>query len=136
MQMFSETEPQELASCEKQEYVVGFSTVGQDEMNANQQVDYLTHEVPEESLENPEVLCDLVTCAKTQPYILDIDLDFFVLQARNQPSKPEWIRAAYDACTRWLDPTCEFWRGMDVRLTKEIAKKSPSSKLFVPEALL
>jgi len=61
------------------------------------------------------------------PYILDIDLDFFV--SGNAPGRPPWLESGLScpaACRRWAEPNCSLWHHLEDALA--------GGSLFSPRA--
>eukprot|EP00401_Gymnodinium_catenatum_P041025 CAMPEP_0117545258 /NCGR_PEP_ID=MMETSP0784-20121206/46001_1 /TAXON_ID=39447 /ORGANISM="" /LENGTH=417 /DNA_ID=CAMNT_0005342097 /DNA_START=56 /DNA_END=1310 /DNA_ORIENTATION=+ len=74
-------------------------------------------EVPEEDLfevcvsDTCSGMENLIAALRSQPYILDMDLDFFVSDSA-LPSRPPWATHGSDChrpCRRWSQPECEIW---------------------------
>ncbi|CAK0798795.1 unnamed protein product, partial [Prorocentrum cordatum] len=69
-------------------------------------------EVPERALLRSEVAWGIVEQLRAVgPWLLDVDLDFFVWGAA-VPGRPPWAEIGPDchACLRWPETDCAFWR--------------------------
>lgn len=77
------------------------------------------HEVPEQSLSEIGVTDDLVRRLRNEPYILDIDLDFFVWD-HAVPGRPPWCKVGLQCegriCKQWTDASCPLWQELELRL--------------------
>lgn len=119
-------------------------------------------EAPEESLEDRGLNGARAMWGQggqRRPYILDIDLDFFVWDGA-EPGRPPWLEsglACPPACRRWAEPNCSLWHELEDALREswprfqpgacaesavaawhglDLDTKAPLSALHLPERLL
>mmetsp|Transcript_123322 Transcript_123322/g.226251 ORF Transcript_123322/g.226251 Transcript_123322/m.226251 type:complete len:406 (-) Transcript_123322:184-1401(-) len=79
------------------------------------------HEVFPNELETGAASSTMLAHLRSRPYILDIDLDFFV-SSRAQPGLPPWKRDGLASCDckRWTDQDCSLWRELEPLFRSEI----------------
>lgn len=81
------------------------------------------HEVPEANLLDSSRMCsdqseELLMHLRARPYILDIDLDFFV-QDEAAPDRPPWLTSGLDCPRhgrRWPELDCPLWEDMEAEM--------------------
>lgn len=87
-------------------------------------------EVPEDSLRESGILEVVREQLHGRPYILDVDLDFFV-HGRAAPGRPPWLDSGPDCpppCLRWAEPDCPLWRALEARMTEERLPSAPRAR--------
>lgn len=126
--------------------------VSPEEADGNVSVAFLAQELYDAELLEPLVVQKLVARLREQPYILDLDLDFFVWGASTPEPRPAWIidgqnQSFLDACRRWTDPECstmtelaqrgvalETW-ALDEQSIANVFKLSPAEQLLLAQQL-
>mmetsp|Transcript_83503 Transcript_83503/g.183547 ORF Transcript_83503/g.183547 Transcript_83503/m.183547 type:complete len:423 (+) Transcript_83503:1273-2541(+) len=77
------------------------------------------HDIPDQSLAVPVEKKALLDRVRAEPYILDIDLDFFV-EDEAAPERPPWLASGSDcpaACRRWPELACPLWEEMEAKVS-------------------